>query len=432
MYDPVAVETAWQQAWRAASLFAARQAEPGRRDAYISAVFSSAPDEVDIDHVRSHAIADAYARFRRACGDAVLFSLRTVSPASAEAGYELEVVERLGLSLDWQRTLASSDPDVHQWAQSLFLALLDAGLIHRREGLVNWCDTCETIVPQRQTRSGDCPSCLQPVRLIRRAAWWLRASLYNEENERRLDELVEWNELALAAQRCALGRVDGVEFDASTADGVCLTVFTAFPNVIGEARCVVVSPDHPDVDGWSDAAPIRAAMDDLRAAGRDRGTAEPIVLDTGMTLHVQGLQQALPFVICSAVQGQLGATATLAIPSADPCHEAITRQVERNGGTSWRARERLETRPAVRYRAADLPVSRPGSRGVSVPVVLCEECGIVPVAREELPIGTPADPAPPCPACHASARHELEVLDESLDAACAPSWAPSQRRRRRS
>jgi leucyl-tRNA synthetase len=418
-YEPVAIEKKWQQAWRAADLFTARQADPSRSDVYVSTIFSSAPDEAHIDHVRSHAIADAYARFRRACGDAVLFSpgiAAVNSSASAKAEWEFEWVEWLGLSLDWRGAFECSDLDVHRWAQSLFLALLDAGLIHRREALVDWCDACGMLLAQRQVQNGRCPRCLQPVRPIRRAAWWLRASVYNEENERRLDELVEWNEVALATQRCGLGRIDGVEFDASTAEGVCLTVFTPFPDAIGEARCIVVPPDHPNVDDWSNTASIRAAVDDLQAAGGHRAAAKPIVLDTGMTLHVQGLQQALPVVISPALHARLGATATLAIPSADPSDEAITRQVERDGGKSWRARERLETRPAVRYRAADLPISRPGSIGVPIPVVHCEECGIVPVAREELPMRALTEAVQPCPACNAPARRELDVLDESLEA----------------
>src|SRR6202042_367621 len=123
-------------------------------------------------------------------------------------------LERLGFSFDWERTFMSSDPVMYRWSQWLFLTLLEAGLVYRGTGNVDWCDTCQTTLATIQVEDGLCWRCHNPVRLI----------------DRRLDELAaggKWDEVALASQRFVLGRVDGVEVDLSAGDGgPSLTVFT--------------------------------------------------------------------------------------------------------------------------------------------------------------------------------------------------------------
>ena len=170
-------------------------------------------------------------------------------------------LERLGFSFDWSRTFMSSDAIMYRWSQWLFLTLLEAGLVYRGTGNVDWCDTCQTTLATIQVEDGLCWRCHNPVRLIERPTWFLRVSAYTAENDRRLDELAaggKWDEVALASQRFVLGRVDGVEVEltqpsrpGAPADDVALTVFTPHADALAQARFVLISPKHPEIDAWA-------------------------------------------------------------------------------------------------------------------------------------------------------------------------------------
>ena len=221
-------------------------------------------------HVRDYSIGDAYARFRRARGDAVLLGFgfdafglpaemaaieRGVRPADwvVESGERmLEQMKRLGYSFDYGRVFYSSDESQYRWSQWLFVTLLEAGLIYRADTTVDWCDSCQTTLAALQVEDGRCWRCHNPVRLIRRPTWFLSVAPYLEENDRNLAGLRgEWDELSLKTQRYILGRTDGVELELRDADGEEVTVFTPHRDAVGEARFVLVSPRHPEVERWA-------------------------------------------------------------------------------------------------------------------------------------------------------------------------------------
>src|ERR1039457_1233509 len=161
-YDPQAIEAPRQAAWRARDAFQTPAVADGqpRKDLKPSPPFTSG--NIHIGHVRSYSIGDAYARFCRARGEEVLFAFGFDSfglPAElgAIAGKEspsawvdrcaqhmIGQLRRLGFSFDWERTFMSSDAVMYRWSQWLFLTLLEAGLIYRGTGNVDWCDTCQT------------------------------------------------------------------------------------------------------------------------------------------------------------------------------------------------------------------------------------------------------------------------------------------------
>jgi len=227
-YEPAAIEARRQAAWRERDAFKTPVALDEQPHLYIkpSAPFTSG--NIHIGHVRSYSIGDAYARFRRARGDGVLFAfgfdafglpaelgaIASGQPPSEWvsrcASHMTEQLERLGFSFDWDRSFVSSDAIMYRWSQWLFLTLLDAGLVYRGTGTVDWCDTCRTTLATIQVEDGRCWRCHNPVRLIQRAQWNLRVSAYVAENDRRLAELEDWDENSLASQRFVLGRVDGV------------------------------------------------------------------------------------------------------------------------------------------------------------------------------------------------------------------------------
>src|ERR1700677_2761368 len=206
-YEPGALETRRQAAWARDDAFRTPSPAQEQTSIYIkpSAPFTSG--NIHMGHVRSYSIGDAYARFRRARGDAVLFAFGfdafglpaelgaiAVGEPPSEwvsrcAAHMTAQLQRLGFSFDWERTFMSSDPIQYRWSQWLFLTLLEAGLVYRGTGTVDWCDTCQTTLATIQVEDGLCWRCHNPVRLIERPTWFLRVSAYTAENDRRLDEL---------------------------------------------------------------------------------------------------------------------------------------------------------------------------------------------------------------------------------------------------
>jgi leucyl-tRNA synthetase len=486
-YDPHAIESSRQAAWRERDAFKTPALAEHQPHIYIkpSAPFTSG--NVHIGHVRSYSIGDAYARFRRARGEAVLFAfgfdafglpaeLGAIAGGESPSDWVARCAEhmtgqlqRLGFSFDWERAFMSSDPVMYRWSQWLFLELLDAGLIYRGTGNVDWCDNCQTTLASIQVEpGGTCWRCHGTVRLIELPQWYLRISAYLEENDRRLLELADsgiWDEVSLASQRYVLGRVDGVELELSerprpgVASGAAqLTVFTAHADALAEARFVLLSARHPDVEEWASEPAVHEQLEQLRSGGWERSSreAETIpVIDTGRVLAGPGARE-LPVLISPLVDSRFGVTAVLGVPSEDRTDEVIAKRLgllapEDAAGNRDEAAQPAcapgdaDARPAKRYRAFDFTISRQRSWGTPIPIVYCSECGTVPVAREQLPVVLPLKIHPTgagnplaeleefvqtsCPRCGGAAQRETDTLDCHFDAlwlwvpACVPPEA---------
>jgi leucyl-tRNA synthetase len=492
-YDAHAVEARRQAAWRERDAFRTPALTASSSDGegedrphlYIkpSAPFTSG--NIHIGHVRSYSIGDAYARFRRARGDSVLFAFgfdafglpaELGAIASGElasdwvarcAAHMTGQLRRLGFSFDWERSFISSDPIMYRWSQWLFLVALEAGLIYRGTGNVDWCDSCQTTLASMQVEpGGTCWRCHGPVRLIELPQWYLRISEYVPENDRRLAELKDsgiWDEVALASQQIVLGRIDGVELDLRGPDGAQLSVFTPHADAVDEGRFVLMSPRHPDADAWTADDAVHEQLEQMRSGGWERSAREaeeiPVIDTRRVVLGPDG--SPLPVLVSPLVDSRFGPTVVLGVPTQDRTDEVIARRLgielpdgepasDANGaGASGRPAQarsadapaldgRTGAHPAVRYRAADFTVSRQRSWGTPIPIVYCERCGTVPVPREQLPVLLPTDLRPTgtgnplaeredfvqtaCPACGGPARRETDTLDCHFDALWL--WVP--------
>ena len=488
-YDPQTIEARRQAAWCARDAFCTPVLTEGQPRKYIkpSAPFTSG--NIHIGHVRSYSIGDAYARFSRARGDAVLFAfgfdafglpaeLGAIASGESPSDWVSRCsshmqgqLERLGFSFDWSRSFLSSDALMYRWSQWLFLTLLQAGLIYRGTGTVDWCETCQTTLATIQVEDGLCWRCHNPVQLIQQTQWYLGISAYVSENDARLQELADsgiWDESSLASQRFVLGRVDGVELDLSGPDGVALTVFTPHADTLALARFVAISPKHPDAERWIADPAVLEQLEELRSGGleRDSRDAEEIpLIDTGHTLPSPATGEPLPVLISPIVDGRFGATAVLGIPAQDRTDALIAGRLglqvddaDEDGDVEDIDRESksliedrssgIGRRPAVRYRANDFSISRQRSWGTPIPIVYCEQCGAVPVPEEQLPVLLPLDLKPTgtgnplaeredfvqttCPNCGAPARRETDTLDCHFDALWlwVPACVPTSERER--
>jgi leucyl-tRNA synthetase len=260
-----------------------------------------------------------------------LAALRRTYIADAFVG----VCRARGASVDIARDDRDTDEDVHRWMQSAFMSLVKRDLAH-------W----------RDEDSG-------------RGHWYLRASAYDNENDRRLSELVGWKPAAVATQAELLGRTDGVELDVATLDGsTTLRVFTPHADAIGETAFVAVSPSCPAVEKLV----------------RDLPLGEDGVAETDVTVIVPGAARPVPLVISARVQERFGPTAVFGVPSANAEDALIAKRLTPLNGSGWRiALKPVDPRPAVRFRPREIVLSDRDAAGPFVPVVRCRQCGPVPV-----------------------------------------------------
>jgi leucyl-tRNA synthetase len=464
-YDAEAIEVARQAAWEQRGDFDAPQPVQGQERVYVKPSSPFTSGNLHMGHVRDYSIGDAYARFRRGRGDAVLFGFgfdafglpaelaaieRQEPPAEwvAECGERmLGQMKRLGFSFDYDRVFYSSDEGQYRWSQWLFITLLERDLIYRADATVDWCDTCQTTLASIQVEDGRCWRCHNEVRLIRRPTWFLRITPYLEENDHKTGQLQaggKWDELSLATQRYILGRSEGVEIDLGEGERK-LTAFTPHREHPGLASFVLLSPRHPDVDAWVASDEVREQLEQMRSGGWERSARDARsvpVLDTGASIPGPA-GEALPVVVSPLVDARFGPTAVLGIPVVDEADRDLADRLD--GVASSLPDEEAAAAPvegareAKRYRANDFSISRQRSWGTPIPVILCDECGPVPVPEAELPVVLPRDIKPTgegnplaerpdfvdvdCPSCGGAAKRETDTLDCHFDALWL--WVPA-------
>jgi leucyl-tRNA synthetase len=455
-YTPLTVESHWQERWAEEGVFLIRPPEPGVTDAYVQVSCPFTSGEAHMGHIRSFTIGDSYARFRRARGDSVLFSmgfdafglpaeLGAIANEITPQEWVMRCAERmrsqfdeLGLSFDWSRTFVSSDPSIYQWTQWLFLLLLEQGLIYQREGPVDWCDRCQTVLANAQVENGKCWRCHQTTELRNKVQWYLNTGVYNEENFEKLDSLTGWNKIAIGTQRSLLGRVDGVEFELRGEDGRSLTVFARDheEDGIAEGRFVLLSPNHPEIEKWMESEDDGEAGDASRSGGwlRDARNADQIpIVDTGHWVSAPDGSGRLPVWMSPTVDGRYGPTAVLGTPELDKTDEVIFERIETPMDPVALEKSSLAATPALRYKISDFPVSRQRAWGTPIPIVHCPDCGVVPVPRDQLPVRLPDNMAVSeagsvlaidddfkrceCPKCGGEAERETDTMDCHMDTA---------------
>jgi leucyl-tRNA synthetase len=443
-YDPASVEASRQAAWEARGAYETPELEDGRDAVYIKPSSPFTSGNLHMGHVRDYSIGDAYARYRRALGDTVLLGFgfdafglpaemaaidRKVAPADwvVQSGERmLGQMKRLGYSFDYDRVFYSSDESQYRWSQWLFITLLEAGLVYRADATVDWCDSCQTTLAALQVEDGRCWRCHNKVRLIRRPTWFLKVT--------------KWDELSLKTQRYILGRSDGVELELTGPSGAAVTVFTPHRDALADAAFVLVSPRHPEVEGWIGDSEARAGLDQMRSGGWERSARDAAavpLIDAGITLTAAGGAE-LPVYVSPIVDARYGPTAVLAIPAVDEADEAIAARTEVAAGGGG-ALGGHPVRDATRYRASDFSIGRQRYWGTPIPVVNCESCGPLPVPVEDLPVVLPRDIEPTgegnplaerpdfvdtaCPRCGEPAKRETDTLDCHFDALWL--WVPA-------
>jgi leucyl-tRNA synthetase len=488
-YDAQTIEPKWQRAWEEHHAFEVPNPEPGasrnERKNYVLEMLPYPSGSLHIGHVLVYTLGDVLAHFYRRTGSEILrpmgydsFGLPAENAALKEGGHPREIVERnieqirrtmkrIGWAIDWSREFSTHEPEYYRWTQWLFLKFFEAGHTYRKAAIVNWCPNDQTVLANEQVKDGRCERCGFEVEARKLDEWFFRITAYADHL---LDEMkdLQWPERVLAMQRNWIGRSEGAEilFRVDELD-LDLPVFTTRPDTLFGATFFVLAPEHPLVDRLAEKSPNGDEIRDYaRKAGarpaKERAAgADKTGVFTGFFATNPVNDARIPLWIADYVLMEYGTGAIMAVPAHDERdrefaerfdlpikaviddegklvesmqfsgqpHEEAAKAIVEWLGTRGRGR------PAVSYRLRDWGYSRQRYWGCPIPVVYCDDCGIVPVPEEDLPVLLPEieDYKPkgvpplaqaedwvrvPCPRCGKEGRREVETMDTFVDS----SW----------
>ncbi|HEX6118951.1 MAG TPA: leucine--tRNA ligase [Dongiaceae bacterium] len=497
-YNFKETERKWQQLWDERKSFAAKR-DPQRPKYYVLEMFPYPSGRIHMGHVRNYTLGDVVARYKRAQGFNVLhpmgwdaFGLPAENAAIAQnvhpAKWTYENIatmraqlKSMGLSLDWDREIATCHPEYYRHEQRMFLEMLEAGLAYRKEAMVNWDPVDHTVLANEQVIDGRGWRSGALVEKRKLSQWFLKITAYADDLLKALKSLDRWPDTVRLMQENWIGKSTGAYVHFKLSNGQKQTIFTTRPDTLYGASFMALSPDHPLSDEVAKGDPGAAAfIAECRAAGTSEAVIEAQE-KRGYRLKLDAIHpftaKKLPVYIANFVLMEYGTGAIFGsaghdqrdldfarryglevIPVVLPPGEAPeTFKVEDvaylGEGTIYnsdflnglsipdaiaKACEKLEQLGAGEattiYRLRDWLVSRQRYWGCPIPMVHCGACGIVPVPPEQLPVllpddvtfdkpGNPLDRHPTwkhttCPSCGKPATRETDTFDTFVDS----SW----------
>jgi leucyl-tRNA synthetase len=370
-YDPHEIEPRWQAVWAgehtwevsndsAASAFgspaqggapAGARAAGRATNSYVLEMLPYPSGEPHIGHLKVYSVGDAIAHFHRRLGRRVLHpmgydsfglpaenhAIKTgvhprISIAESIASFQRQF-RSWGISIDWSRELATSDPSYYRWTQWIFLELFRAGLAYRKQAAVKWCPNDQTVLANEQVDAdGCCERCGAVVEVRQLEQWFLRITDYAERLLGDLDG-IEWPEHVKTMQRNWIGRSEGAEVTFRCEElGIDYPVFTTRPDTLFGATFFVMAPEHPDVLRLAQGTQHEQAVHDyvnhaLTEGNEERGNAERpktgVALGRSVTNPVNGEQ--IPMFVADYVLMEYGTGAIMAVPAHDERDYAFAR-----------------------------------------------------------------------------------------------------------
>jgi leucyl-tRNA synthetase len=500
-YDPQTIETKWQRVWEDENAFhVPNEGAADGRDYYLLEMLPYPSGTLHVGQVRNYTQGDVLAHFHRRNGRRVMrpmgydsFGLNAENAAIRDGGHPRDIIaenitriraqmKRMGWAIDWDREIASHEPEYYRWTQWLFLQFLKAGQAYRKEAPVKWCPKDQTVLANEQVINGRCERCGTEVESKSLEQWFFRYTTYADAMLDEMELLESWPERVLAMQRNWIGRSEGAEllFRVGELD-LDIPVFTTRPDTLFGATFFLLAPEHHLIAKLVEGTPEERDVLDYvrRTAARTFAEREEKTKDgvfTGRYVINPATDERLPIWVADYVLMEYGSGAVGGVPAHDerdyefaqryglPIETVIvpaddseaelpyvvkTEEAKLAGSgpftglpapegarkiVEWLG-ERGRGRPAVSYRLRDWLISRQRYWGCPIPVVHCEQCGIVPVPEDELPVllpdiddYTPKGKSPlaaaedwirvPCPSCGGEGRREADTMDTFVDS----SW----------
>jgi leucyl-tRNA synthetase len=465
-YNPREMEPHWQEVWDQRQSFVTSNDDP-REPYYVLEMFPYPSGRIHMGHVRNYAMGDVVARYHRARGKNVLHPMgwdafglpaenaaieRKTHPGTwtrANIATMKGQLKSMGLSIDWTREFATCEPEYYKHQQAMFIDMMAAGLVTRKQSKVNWDPVDMTVLANEQVIDGKGWRSGAVVEQRELTQWFFKISDFAEELLEALDGLTEWPEKVRTMQRNWIGRSEGLRLlfemvPNNTVNAGSIEVFTTRPDTIFGASFVALSPDHPLTAELARSNPALAEfVEETRRLGTATETiekAEKKGVFTGLQVKHPVLDgQTLPVYVANFVLMDYGTGAIFGCPAHDQRDLDFARKYDlpvipvvlppdadaasfaigdeayvdtghifnsgflsglsiaeaKTAAAQFFAERTVDGKPQgkveVNYRLRDWGVSRQRYWGCPIPVIHCEVCGTLPVPNKDLPVVLPED-----------------------------------------
>jgi len=464
-YPYADIERKWQQYWADRKLFRSSVEETDRKY-YCLMMFPYPSSALHVGHGRNYIIGDAVARYKKMRGLNVLApmgwdafglpaenaAIKSGTPPRESTMRNIAVMKRQlnawGVCYDWDREIASCEPEYYRWTQWLFLRFFEHGLAYKGKAAVNWCPDCATVLANEQVVEGRCERCDATVEQHEREQWFLRITDYAQRLLDDLAKLEGWPERVRTMQANWIGRSEGTRVDfrlAPREDGAAdpeasVPCFTTRVDTIYGCTYMVLAPEYPSLPALVGGLPQEQAVRDFIAAAalestedRTSDELEKKGVFTGRYVINPYNGEKIPLWVSDYVLMEYGTGAVMAVPAHDtrdwafatrygleirlsiqnpegsldlaalddayvedgvtvdsgpfsglPNRESVARM------TAY-AEEQGFGKAMVHFRLRDWLISRQRYWGAPIPIVHCPSCGTVPVPESDLPVRLPED-----------------------------------------
>ncbi|MDM0865913.1 leucine--tRNA ligase [Clostridium perfringens] len=485
-----AIDKKWQDKWAESGLYKFDPNKEGEK-LYVLEMFSyPSGSQLHAGHWFNYGPVDSWTRFKRMQGYNVFqpmgfdafglpaenFAIKTgIHPQDSTIKNIAKMEEQLkamGAMFDWDNEVVTCSPEYYKWTQWLFLKLYEKGLAYRKKAPVNWCPSCQTVLANEQVVDGACERCSTEVTKKDLTQWFFKITDYADELLDKLDGL-DWPEKTVSMQKHWIGRSTGSQVNFKVKDSdLNFDVFTTRVDTLCGVSYVVLAPENPLVDEIV-SAEQKEAVENYKEEAKKQSDIERQSISrekTGVFTGAYAIHpltgKEVPIWVGDYVLATYGTGAVMAVPAHDErdfafaekfnlpinrvieakdgsetnlpfCeHGILVNSGEFDGLTTDEAKEKIVEKLAsmglgekkVNFRLRDWLVSRQRYWGAPIPVVYCEECGIVPVPESQLPVELPYDVefAPDgksplakseafvnttCPHCGKPAKRETDTLD---------------------
>ncbi len=469
-FEPQKIEPKWQKYWEEQGLFKAMEGDlsqkmdPGfcRDDTqkfYLLEMFPYPSGRIHMGHVRNYTIGDVVARFLRMRGKNVLHPMgwdafgmpaenAAIKNKTHPAKWTKENIatmrdqlKRMGFSYDWDREVATCDPEYYRWEQQIFIEMFEKGLAYKKQSSVNWCESCQTVLANEQVEQGRCWRCENSVIQRPLEQWFLKITAYAEELLQETYRLPGWPERVLTMQRDWIGKSIGANARFQVeGSGEEIEIFTTRPDTLYGVTFLSLAAEHPLVDRLikdpNKKQEIQKFREKVRSINHEKRMSEEYEKE-GIPLGVNVIHpltsEKVPLFVANFVLMEYGTGAVMAVPAHDqrdfdfakkyglPIKEVIVPPVgaihelhpqsayvdpgimihssQFDGMDSEAAKtaivahlEKLNKgKSKTTYKLRDWGISRQRYWGTPIPILYCDKCGAVPEKIENLPVKLPLD-----------------------------------------
>ena len=497
-YDFKTIEKKWQDRWEKEGTF--RAIDDFSLPKFYGLIEFPYPSGagMHVGHIKAYSGMEVICRKRRMQGYNVLFPIGFDAFGLPAENYAIKTgthprivtdqnihnftgqLKRVGFAFDWSRVIDTTDTDYYKWTQWIFLKMFENGLVFRDKAFVNYCPSCKCVLSNEDSQGGKCDICHSDVVQKSKDVWFLRITEYADKL---LDGLkhVDFPANIKAQQENWIGRSTGafVNFTLSGTDET-LRIYTTRPDTLFGVTFMVMAPEHPLIDKYSDRISNMEEVENYRTECGKKTEFERTQLVKDKTgVKLSGLTavnpvngKEIPIFISDYVMMGYGTGAIMAVPAHDQRDWDFAKtfgidiiQVIKGGDIEKEAytgdgeminsdflngtdnkkesiekmleflKERGIGEKGVQYKMKDWAFNRQRYWGEPIPIIHCPHCGMVAVPENELPLKLPdvenfepgeGGESPlakidsfvncTCPKCGAPAKRETDTM---------PQWAGS-------